>query len=118
MFKVVIAGVAALGLAVAATPNTAKANDAIIGGALIGAILGGAVGAAVESNHRRDHYQPRPPRRHGYRAPRHSRGHYGHGYRKPVVVERRVYRRPPPRNVYRDHHRPRHYGRGHGRHHR
>lgn len=119
MFKSFITGAVALGLAFGATPNAAKANDAIIGGVLIGAILGGAVAAIAESSHRSDTYQPRPSR--GYYAPRPSRGYHGHGYRRPVVVERRVYRSPPPRVVYRERYRSGYHGRparGHGYHYR
>ncbi|QIE55876.1 hypothetical protein G5B40_10710 [Pikeienuella piscinae] len=116
MFRSFIAGAAALGLAVAAQPNEAKADNAILGGVLIGAVLGGTVAAIAESNHRREYHAPPPPRVYHTRRP--ARGYYGHVHRRPVVVERRVYRRPAPRVVYRDHHRPGYYGHGHGPHYR
>lgn len=84
MLKSLVAGTVALGLAFAAAPKPAAADDDVLRGVIAGALIGGAIGVIAESNDRR-YYRPAPR----YRS-----------YNRPVYVERRYYE-PAPRYVER-----------------
>ena len=89
MLKGLLAGAVALGLMIGAAPQKAAADgDDILRGVLIGALAGGAIAAIASADRDKRHYSPPPRRVYHY-----DRG-YSRGYdrRRPVIVEKHVYR--------------------------
>lgn len=89
MLKPLLAGAVALGLMIGAAPQRAAADgDDILRGVLIGALAGGAIAAIANADREKRHYSPPPRRVYHY-----DRGyHRGYDRRRPVVVEKYVYR--------------------------
>ncbi len=118
MFRTLIIGLTALGLAAAGAPDRAKAdNSDLAAGAIFGALLGGVLVATIDNDRKRDrgyyydgrrpaYYAP-PPRYYGNRPYygdryRHGRDVHVYHHRAPAYQNRRYAPVYAPRKSYRD----------------